>query len=150
MFLKPYSKGCGPLFNRTRRHKASFLQLHLLVASPSLPMQQLRTKDVNKETWNHYFICSMLSSGQHWLFLQKSFLKCSLMQSVLRLNVLLYHVSQILGHILFEMSLTAWKSSSSFIILCQSLVAATWITRITWLLQWLKRFTSFKVTFKMP
>lgn len=54
MFLKRYSKGCGPLFNRTRRHKASFLQLHLLVTSPSLPLQQLRTKDVNKETRNHY------------------------------------------------------------------------------------------------
>lgn len=54
MFPKPYSKGCGLLFNRTRQHKASFLRLRLLVTSPSLPVQQLRTKDVNKETRNHY------------------------------------------------------------------------------------------------
>lgn len=49
----------------------------------------------------------MLPSGQQWLFLEKSILKRSFMQSVLRLTVPLHHVLQILGNFVFGMPLTA-------------------------------------------
>lgn len=86
-----------------------------------------------QKTLSSFVVCYLQgNSGYSW---KNPFWNAFLMQSVVRLTVLLHHVLQILGNFLFGMPLTAWKSYASFITLCHSLVAATWINRITWLLQ---------------
>lgn len=91
----------------------------------------------------------MITSDQQQSFREKSF-KIQVMLNILRLMVLLHHISQISGHILFGRCLTAWKSYICCIALFHSLHTATW-TRITWLLKWFKRKSvSLEIKFNPP
>lgn len=116
----------------TKLHFFSSIYWH-----PLLPYQcqQLRTKDDNMETRNHYphllhaiFRATLATPGR--ILFKMQFMR-SITQTNSQTNCSATSLSQVLGHILFGMSLTAWKSRASFITLCHSLVAATWITRIT-------------------